>query len=116
MPSAAQLGQDAFDVLLADEARAIRESWDEEARPYVVATRAMLHYAYYAAVAVAGPYLAAGLVPDVYPEDFAARLYDPGTLVGDPRSWTDAAEVGVDAARAELRRVAPGLVPPGLGA
>lgn len=114
MPSAAQIGQDeaAFAVLLADEARAIRESWADEARPYVVATRAMLHYAYYAAVAVAGPYLAAGLVPDLRPEDFAARLYDPVTLVVRPRSWTDAAEVGFDAARAELRRVHAGLVEP----
>lgn len=114
LPSAAQLGQDdaAFAVLLADEARAIRESWGEEARPYVVATRAMLHYAYYAALAVAGPYLAAGLVPDIHPEDFAARLYDPVTLVVDPRSWTDAVEVGFDAARAELRRVHAGLVSP----
>jgi hypothetical protein len=114
MPSAAQVGQDeaAFAVLLDDEARAIRESWDEQARPYVVATRAMLHYAYYAAVAVAGPYLAAGLVPDLYPEDFAARLYEPVTLVIAPRSWTDAAEVGFDAARAELRRVHAGLLTP----
>jgi hypothetical protein len=114
MPSAARIGRDeaAFAVLLADEGRAIRESWDEQARPYVVATRAMLHYAYYAAVAVAGPYLAAGLVPDLRPEDFAARLYEPVTLIVDPRSWTDAAEVGYDAARAELRRVHAGLLTP----
>jgi hypothetical protein len=112
--SAADVGVDgsAFASLVADEARAIRDSWAEEPRPYVAATRAMIHYAYYAAVTVAGPYLVAGLVPELGPEDYAARLSNPVAIVAEPRGWTDVTVVGADAARAELRRVHAGLVAP----
>ena len=112
--SAATVGTDgsAFSALVADETRSTQDSWADEPRPYVAATRAMLHYAYYAAVAVAGPYLASGVVPDLHPEDFAARLSNPVALLVEPRGWTDAATVGAEAARAELRRVHAGLIEP----
>jgi len=102
----------AFAALVADEASSIRDCWAEEPRPYVAATRALQHYAYYAALAVAGPYLAGGLIPNLRPNDFAARLSSPVAIVLEPQAWTDAAEVGPEAARAELRRVHAGLVAP----
>ncbi|HEY3713827.1 MAG TPA: hypothetical protein VGL39_04795 [Jatrophihabitantaceae bacterium] len=54
--SAAVINTDraAFAALVADEARSIRDCWADEPRPYVAATRALQHYAYYAALAVAG--------------------------------------------------------------
>lgn len=112
--SAAVLGHDpvAFAERVADETRTIRAGRGDEPRPYVAATRALSHYAFYAALAVAGPYLAAGLVADLRPVDYAARLDDPVRIVVHPRRWTNATVVGADAVRAELRRVHAGLAAP----
>jgi hypothetical protein len=116
----------AFADVVAYEAAGIEADWATAPRPYVAATWALLHYGFYAAFAVAGPYLAAGLIPDLDLEGFAFQLprhQSPGTagwnndgsdhrdqrptiiLAVQPRGWTDVADTSIDEARSELRRV-----------
>jgi hypothetical protein len=107
----------ALDLLTAHETRVIRTDWRAEPRPYVAATWALLHYGFYAAYAVAGPYLSVGLIPDLDPDGFALRPSStPGNPVIEvavaPRGWTPVAEAGAQAGRAELRRVHAQLVAP----
>jgi hypothetical protein len=107
---------EALAELVAHETQVIRTDWRAEPRPYVAATWALLHYGFYAAFALAGPYLR-GLMPDLEPDGFAMRpSHGPGhpmiEVALDPRGWTDVATVGADAGRAELRRVHVALVAP----
>jgi len=115
--TARALGTDptAFARLVDLEVAHIRADWQAEPRPYVAATWALLHYGWYAAFAVAGPYLAGGLVPGLDVDGFGLRLAGPGRPVTElavrPRGHTDAA-ADADPARAELRRVHALLVAP----
>jgi hypothetical protein len=104
----------AFDRLVEHERARIREEYGGEPRPYVAAAWALHHYGWSAALAVAGPYLAAGVVPHIGLADLAVR---PCRLAGlelavHPTGLTCRNGVGSGALRAELRRAVALLLAP----
>lgn len=114
--TARELSEDpqAFGRLVEHERARIREEHGAEPRPHVAATWALHHYGWCAALAVAGPYLAAAVVPHLGVADLALRPGRPGSLelAVLPTGLTCRDRVGSPGLRAELRRTVAGLIGP----